>query len=61
MILSNCEAFALQVVYAWVAELFSKWGAQVQVKRTIKFLWFELANVTSQALKYDVINFSQHV
>jgi len=25
-----------------------------------KFLWFELATVTPQALKYDVINFCQH-
>jgi len=27
----------------------------------IIFLWFELATVKSQALKYDVINFCQHV
>jgi len=26
-----------------------------------KFLWLELATMTSQALKYDVINFCQHV
>jgi len=25
-----------------------------------KFLWFEMANLTSQALKYDVNNFCQH-
>jgi len=31
--------------------------AQVHVKKTRKFLSFELATVTSQALKYDVINF----
>jgi len=26
MFSSNCETFALQVAYAWVPELFSKWG-----------------------------------
>jgi len=26
-----------------------------------KFMWFELVTVTSEALKYDVINFCQHV
>jgi len=30
-------------------------GAQVHVK---KILWFELATVTSQALKYDVITYA---
>jgi len=35
---SKCETFALQVTYAWVAELFSKWEAQVHVKKTRKFL-----------------------
>jgi len=61
MFSTKCETFALQVAYAWVAELFSKWGAQVHVKKSRKFLWFELATVTSQALKFDVINFCQHV
>jgi len=37
MFSSKCETFALQVAYAWVAELFSKWGAQVHVKKTRKF------------------------
>jgi len=36
----------------WVAEPFSKWGAQVHVKKNIKFLRCELATATSQALKY---------
>jgi len=44
-------------IYAWVAEPFSKWGTQVQVKKCTKNLWFELATVTSQLLQYDVINF----
>ena len=26
MFSSKCETFALQVAYAWVTELFSKWG-----------------------------------
>jgi len=60
MLLSKCETFAAQVAYAWVSELFSNWGEQVHVKKTRKFLWFELATVTLQALKYDVINFCQH-
>ena len=58
---SKCETFALQVTYAWVAELFSKWEAQVHVKKTRKFLWFELATVAQQALKYDDVNFCQYV
>jgi len=57
----KCETFALKVAYAWVAELVSKWGAQAHVTKTRKLLWFELATVTSQALKYNVINFCQHV
>jgi len=61
MFSSKCETFTLQVAYAWLAELFSKWGRQVHVKKTRKILRFELATVTSQALKYDVINFCQHV
>jgi len=30
-------------------------------QKNYNILWFELATVTSQALKYDVINFCQHV
>jgi len=38
-----------------MAEPFSKWGgAEVHIKTTRENLWFELATVTSQALKYDV-------
>jgi len=33
--------------------------AQVHVKNYRNFLWFELATVTSQALKYDAIEFFQ--
>jgi len=33
MLSSKCETFALHVAYAWVAELFSKWGGQVHVKK----------------------------
>jgi len=58
---SKFETFALQVAYGWVPELFSKWGAQAHVTKTRKFLGFELATVTPQALKYDVINFCQYV
>ena len=59
MFSSKGETFALQVTYAWVAELFSKWGMHKSKKR--KCLWFELATVSSQALKYDVINYCQQV
>jgi len=38
MFSSKCETFALHVTYAWVAELFSKWQAQMHVKKTRKFL-----------------------
>ena len=61
MFSSKCETFALQVTYAWVAELFSKCGEQVHVIKFRLILWFELAPVTPQALNYDVINFGQHV
>jgi len=61
MFSTKCKTFALQLAYAWVMELFSKLGAQVHVKKTRKFLWLELATVTSQALQFDVINFCQHV
>jgi len=61
MFSSKWETFAVQVSYAWVPELFSTWGEQVHVKKTRNFLWFELAAVTPQAQKYDVINFCQHV
>jgi len=40
---------------------FFKVGAQAHFKRTIEIFVCELASVTSQALKYDVINFCQHV
>jgi len=43
-----------------VAEPFSKWRAQVHVKKDVTFLWFKLATVTSQALKYDVITYTQY-
>jgi len=33
----------------------------MHVKKTKTFLQFELATVTPQALKYEVINFFQHV
>jgi len=56
----KCETFVLQVTYAWVAELFSKWGEQVHDKKFRTFLRFELSTVTPQALNYDVIKFCQH-
>jgi len=34
MFSTKCKTFALHVAYALVAELFSKWGAQVHVKKT---------------------------
>jgi len=34
MFSSKLETFALQAAYVWVAGLFSKWGAQVHVKKT---------------------------
>jgi len=40
---------------------FSKWGAQVHVKKTIEnFFGFELAIVRSQALQYNVITYKQY-
>jgi len=37
MLSSKCETFAVQVADARVAELFSKWGAQVHVKKLENF------------------------
>jgi len=34
-------------------------GHKYKSKNNRKFLWFELASVMSQALKYDAINFCQ--
>jgi len=34
MLSTKCKTFALHVAYGLVAELFSKWGAQVHVKKT---------------------------
>jgi len=36
-------------------------GTNGNPKKYTKFLWFELATVTSQAFKHDAINFCQHV
>jgi len=36
-------------------------GAQMHVKNCRKFFWFELANVTLQALTYDVITYAHHL
>jgi len=47
--------------HPWVAEPFSKCGHKWSSKIYRKFLWFELATMTPQALKYDGINFCQHV
>ena len=38
-----------------------KVGSTSARQKSRKCLWFELATVTSQALKYDVIKFCQHV
>jgi len=43
-----------------VAEPFQKWGGTSARQKTRKFLWFELANVTSQALRYDVIAYTPY-
>jgi len=40
---------------------FSKVGCTSDRQIYRKFLWFELATMTSQSFKYDVINFCQHV
>jgi len=50
----------LFAVSPWVAEPFSKWGAQLHVENYRKFLWFELATVASQALKYYVITYTPY-
>jgi len=45
----------------WVAEPFSMGGGtSARQKNYINFLWFELATVTSQALKYGVITYATH-
>jgi len=37
MFSSKCETFAVQVAYAWVAELFSKWGGTSARQKNYKF------------------------
>jgi len=34
---SKCETVALQVAYAWVAKLFSKWGTSANKKKLKSF------------------------
>jgi len=46
-------------VHGWW-NLFQSGGAQVHLKKTRKFLRFELITVTSQALKYDVITYTPY-
>jgi len=41
--------------------IFKVGGTNACLTNCRHFLWFELTTVTSQALKYDVINFFQHV
>ena len=54
-----CTATLLTL--AWVTEPFSKWaGTNAHQKNYRKFLRFELATVTSQALKYDVITYTPY-
>jgi len=43
-------------IYGW-RNFFNVVGHKCTSKKYRKFLWFELATVTPQALKYDVINF----
>ena len=38
MFSSTCKTFALQVAYAWVVELFSKFGGTSASKKTRTFL-----------------------
>jgi len=48
-------------VLPWMAEPLSKWGGtSARQKKCRKFWWFELAPVTSQALKYDVFACKPH-
>jgi len=48
-------------LFPWVAEPFSKFGGtSARQKNYIKFLWFELATVTSQALKCYVIIYTPY-
>jgi len=41
--------------------VFKMAGTSARQKDYRKFMWFELATVTLQALKYDIINFFRHV
>jgi len=44
-----------------VEKLIESGVSQAHVKKYGKFLLFQLTTVRSQTLKYDVINFCQHV
>ena len=43
----------VECVLPWLAEPFAKWGGSARQNNYTKFLWFDLATVTSQALEYD--------
>jgi len=47
-------------MHGW-RNLFQSEGAQVHVKKKLyQILWFDLATVTSQTLKYDVITYTPY-
>jgi len=59
--LAACLLDNIDIAVAWVAEPFSKWeGTSARQKNYSKFLVFELATVTPQALKYDVIKYTPY-
>jgi len=47
MFSSKCETFALQVAYAWVTELFSKWWDTSARQKNWKIFVIESATVSA--------------
>jgi len=56
--------YSFPIIYAYISEhnhgwrnIFQSGGHKSSEKNCRKIMWFELASVTSQALKYDIIKF----
>jgi len=59
MFSSKCETFALQVAYAWVTELFSKWWDTSARQKNWKIFVIESATV-SATWAYVTPSFAGH-
>jgi len=59
--LKQSRAYARRVGVMGGGTFFKVGGHKRTSKNSRTFLWFELATVTSQALKYDIIAYTHHL